>query len=265
MPDSKPTINPVVQTDGLNVVVGWASDFERPARAYAHQNKLPIINEMSSRGGLCLYLDINGWSLIELRQGELDYKGAFRLTLEAKYTARGRDPLILATGKAGTVLDMTAGWGTDALHIASNGRSVVAVERDPRVYLLLEQAAAHLGSLLAPGSLTFFNMDAAEGDFPRRLAAVLPAGHEFELVYMDPMFAGKDAKSAKSKKPMSIMQQLLIPAEAGNESGLFANAMRIAKKRVVVKRALKAPYLDGAVPQGSIKSKLLRFDLYKPG
>lgn len=63
---------------------------------------------------------------------------------------------------------------------------------------------------------------------------------------------------------MAIMQQLVPPPQAGNESALFANAMRIAQKRVVVKRALKAPYIDGRVPQGSIKSKLLRFDLYLP-
>lgn len=257
-------MNQVDQTVQVYVAIGWAHGFERPARAYAHQNKLPIINEIPGWGGLCLYLDKSGWSLIEAKQGTLDYKSEFRPTLEAKYAAQGRDPLIKAMGKASTILDMTAGWGVDALHIASSGRSVIAVERDPRIYLLLHQAVVGAVAFAAPGSLAFLNMDSAAADFPRRLAIALQAGQAFDLVYLDPMFTGKDAKRAKSKKPMSIMQQLVPSPEAGNESALFANAMQIAQKRVVVKRALKAPYINGQVPQGSIKSKLLRFDLYKP-
>lgn len=264
MPDFEPEMNPADQTIDVKLAIGWAQDFERPALRYAHQNKLPIINELSGWGGLCLYLDQRGWSLIESKRGKLDHKGAFQLTLANKHSARGRDPLINAMGKAETILDMTAGWGTDALHIARSGRSVIAVERDPRVYLLLEQAVAGVTAYAAPGSLAFLNLDSAVAAFPYRLADALQGGREFDLVYMDPMFIGKGEKRAKSKKPMSMMQQLVPPPEPGNESALFANAMQIAQKRVVVKRALKAPYIGGKVPQGSIKSKLLRFDLYKP-
>jgi len=251
------------QSDAV-LAIGWAQGFERPARAYAHENKLPIIDEIAGRGGLCLYLDQSGWSLLECRRGKLDHKAAFQLQLQSKYQAQGRDPLINAMGKASRILDMTAGWAADALHIAASGRRVVAVERDPRVYLLLAQAAAQGGNFAAPGSLEFLNLDSAAAEFPQQLKEKLPTGEAFELVYLDPMFSGKDAKSAKTKKPMAIMQQLVPPPEAGNESALFANAMQIAQKRVVVKRALKAPYIDDRVPQGSIKSKLLRFDLYKP-
>ena len=192
MPEFNPETKPEDQTIDVNVAIGWAQDFERPARVYAHQNKLPIINEIPGRGGLCLYLDQSGWSLLESVQGKFDHKGAFRLSLAAKYTAQGRDPLINAMGKANTILDMTAGWGTDALHIASSGRSVVAVERDPVVYLMLDQAAMAAGKLAAPGgSLRFFNMDSATTGFQKRLEAELLPGHEFELVYLDPMFSGK--------------------------------------------------------------------------
>ena len=197
-------------------------------------------------------------------QGKLDFKAAFNLKLQAKYNTPGRDPLINAMGKAVTILDMTAGWATDALHIAASGCEVVAVERDPRVYLMLQQAMAGGDTIAAPGTLKFLNMDSAAAGFQNSLKTALSPDHQFELVYLDPMFSGKGGKRAKSKKPMSIMQQLVLPPEAGNESALFENAMQIAHKRVVVKRALKAPYIDGKTPQGSIKSKLLRFDLYKP-
>ncbi len=257
-PDNKP------QTFDAGVAVGWAPEFERPARSMAHQNKLPIINEIEAWSGLCFYLDEQGWSVLETKRGQLDLRGAFRLQLQPKYAAGGKDPLISAMGKAARVLDMTAGWGTDALHIASGGRSVVAIERHPLVSLLLQQAAASSGDFAAPGQLSFYHLDSAADDFKQQLDEKLGTPADFELVYLDPMFADKSTKKAKSKKPMSIMQQLVPPPEPGNECALFANAMQIAQKRVVVKRALKAPYIDGQVPQGSIKSKLLRFDLYKP-
>jgi len=264
MPEPSPELIKAGPTDDARVAIAWAADFERPARMYAQQNKLPIINEMSGGRGLCLYLDQRGWSILELKQGILNFKGAFQLSLQAKYNANGRDPLIQAMGKASRILDLTAGWGTDALHIALSGRSVVAVERDINVYLLLAQAEKQLGKLASPAALHFLNLDSAADNFAGQLRGIDQQVQDFELVYLDPMFSGKHVKSAKSKKPMAIMQQLVPPPEAGNEAALFANAMKIASKRVVVKRALKAPYIDVRVPQGSIKSKLLRFDLYLP-
>jgi 16S rRNA (guanine1516-N2)-methyltransferase len=188
----------------------------------------------------------------------------FNLRFEARNISRGKDPLLNAMGKARTVLDLTTGWGGDALHIALSGRRVVCVERNPVVYQLLAQASYRLNVAVLAGRLKLLNLDAAGDGFAQQLNRCLKPAEQFELVYLDPMFSNKSLKSAKAKKAMRLMQRLTDTPSISNEQRLFENAMTIAKKRVVVKRGLKAPHITDAKPQGSIRSKLLRFDLYNP-
>ncbi len=251
-----------LHTRNLNAVVaiGWAPGFEADARLFARQNKLPIINETSDWSGLCFCLDAAGWSLKEAPNNGQD---VFVLQFTPKYQARGKDPLLRAMGKASTVLDMTAGWGADALHIAESGRTVIALERHPVVYQLLQQARSELNSDLKQ-RLKFLPVDAAQDNAKQNLTRLLSQTLAFDLVYIDPMFDIKPGSNAKTKRPMRLLQQLVKAPSRTNELCLFRQAMDIARKRVVVKRALKAPYLADKVPQGSIKSKLLRFDLYRP-
>lgn len=244
----------------IAIAISWAPGFKAIAHAFARQNELPIINELGQWSGLCFHLDKRGWSIVETAESRRD---AFVLRFSSKYSAQGKDPLLRAMGKAKSVLDMTAGWGADALHIAESGRNVIALERHPVVYQLLQQARAGLDASLQQ-RLQFFHADVSASDFEKKLFNVLAEKPDFDLVYIDPMFAGKSAKSAKTKKPMTLLQKLVEPPSQDNERQLFDRAMNIAQQRVVVKRALKAPYLANAVPQGSIKSKLLRFDLYRP-
>jgi len=243
------------------VAISWAAGFETPARNFAREYTLPIINELPAWRGLCFFLEPTGWVLKDLSDDRLI---PFVLQFEARYTAQGKDPLLKAMGKARTVLDLTAGWGVDALHIALSGRHVVSVERNPVVYQLLVQARNQLGSSELAERLEFIHLDSARKDFAQCLANKLEPGVDFDLVYLDPMFTDKPLKRAKAKKPMRLMQRLTeVPSER-NEQQLFANALAIAQKRVVVKRGLKAQYITQQVPQGSINSKLLRFDLYQP-
>jgi 16S rRNA (guanine1516-N2)-methyltransferase len=188
----------------------------------------------------------------------------FLLQFEARYVSQGKDPLLNAMGKALTVLDLTAGWGADALHIALSGRRVVSVERNPVVYQLLVQARNQLGDSMLAERLEFVHLDSAREDFAQRLAQKLESEVDFDLVYLDPMFTDKSLTRAKAKKPMRLMQRLTDAPSEHNEQQLFGNALVIAQKRVVVKRGLKALHITRKKPQGSIKSKLLRFDLYQP-
>lgn len=256
MPDNYPGS----QKLNVTIAVSWAPGFQACASAFARENKLPIIDELGAWRGLCFHLNKHGWVIVDAEDTK---QGAFVLEFESRYTAQGKDPLLKAMGKAKTVLDMTAGWGGDALHIAESGREVIAVERHPVVHQLLEQARAKLEADLKP-RLQFLHLDAADGDFVKNLQQKLNQEPGFDLVYIDPMFQDKASKSAKAKKPMRIMQQLTAAPVEDNEQRLFKNAMDIAVHRVVVKRALKAPYIANQAPQGSIKSKLLRFDLYQP-
>ena len=169
----------------------------------------------------------------------------------------------LKKGVMPRVLDGTAGLGRDAFVLASLGCTVQMVERHPVVYQMLKQALSGLDQNLA-NRLCFLHLDSAQNHFERQLKGTFESTMSFDLVYLDPMFQGSTQKRAKSRKPMQIMQQLVSAPTMDNERCLFENAMNIATKRVVVKRALNAAYIDDRVPQGSIKSKLLRFDLYKP-
>ncbi len=243
------------------VAISWAEGFETPARDFARRHTLPIINELPGWRGLCFCLGGGGWVLEDL-SGEM--LSPFVLQFQARHTSRGKDPLLNAMGKAQSVLDLTAGWGADALHIALSGRRVVSVERNPIVYQLLVQARDEMCDSALAERLTFVHLDAAGASFRQDLIRCLESDANFELVYLDPMFAGKSLKRAKTKKPMRLMQRLTDAPSDSNEACLFENALAIAQKRVVVKRGLKAPYITQMKPQGSIRSKLLRFDLYQP-
>ena len=243
------------------VAISWAEGYATPALDFARKHTLPIINELPGWRGLCFCLEADGWALQDL-SGEI--QTPFNLRFEARNVSRGKDPLLNAMGKARTVLDLTAGWGVDAVHIALSGRRVVSVERNPVVYQLLVQARDQLENEELAGRLTFLHLDAAGDDFAHQINQYLIPGEQFELVYLDPMFSDKVLKRAKSKRPMRLMQRLTDTPSDTNERQIFENAMTIAQKRVVVKRGLKASYITDAQPQGSIKSKLLRFDLYNP-
>jgi 16S rRNA (guanine1516-N2)-methyltransferase len=243
------------------VAISWAQGFENPARSFARKHTLPIINQLPGWRGLCFCLEADGWVLKDL-SGEM--LSPFYLQFEPRYVAQGKDPLLKAMGKAKCVLDLTAGWGGDALHIALSGRRVVSVERNPVVYQLLLQAQNNLADTELEIRLNFVHLDAARADFPLTLSRCPGSSDVFDLVYLDPMFTDKALNRARAKKPMRLMQRLTDVPSDSNEKELFDNAMAIAQKRVVVKRGLKAPYIAGNTPQGSIKSKLLRFDLYQP-
>jgi 16S rRNA G966 N2-methylase RsmD len=243
------------------VAVSWATGFETQARNFAREHTLPIINELPGWRGLCFCLGSKGWVLEDF-SGEM--LTPFLLQFEARFVSQGKDPLLNAMGKARTVLDLTAGWGADALHIALSGRRVVAVELNPVVYQLLVQARNQLGDPELAERLEFVHLDAAREDFAQQLKQKLEPVVDFDLVYLDPMFVDKSLKRARSKKPMRLMQRLTDVPSGSNEQYLFENALTIAQKRVVVKRGLKAPHITQKKPQGSIKSKLLRFDLYQP-
>lgn len=98
------------------------------------------------------------------------------------------------------------------------------------------------------------------------------------VVYLDPMFPHKK-KSALVKKGMQMLQGLLLQEEggggdddgdsdvvgsrAGEERRLFDGAMRLATRKVVVKRPVHGAAIVGHVaPSHAVVSKNGRFDVY---
>jgi 16S rRNA (guanine1516-N2)-methyltransferase len=175
-----------------------------------------------------------------------------------------RLPLARAAGVGrgtATVLDATAGLGRDAFVLAALGCRVLAVERSPVVFALLEDG---LRRALAEPSIERVVGDRLEllcGD-ARDVMRELRDGERPDAVLLDPMLGRLG--SARVKKDTRLLQELLPPATEVESAELLALARRTAKRRAVVKRPLRAPPVadDCAV---HIASSRVRWDVYLIG
>ena len=160
------------------------------------------------------------------------------------------------------IVDATAGLGQDSFVLADSGCEVLMLERSPIVAALLadglQRAAANEDAHLLD---TMTRLQLVEQDSFSYLQTLLEGG--VDVVYLDPMFPERN-KSAKVKKEMQLFHQLVgVPdGDPTEEQMLLAEARRVAKYRVVVKRPPKAPVLAGQKPNFELKSKAVRFDVY---
>ena len=170
----------------------------------------------------------------------------------------------LNKGATPTILDGTAGLGRDAFVLASLGCKVQMVERHPVVAALLDDG------------LQRAQQDPDIGDWvSERMKLIHASSHDaldklsddpnFEqpdVVYLDPMYPHPEnkKKSALVKKEMRVFQSL-VGADL-DADGLFEPAMKLASKRVVVKRPDYAAWLHEQKPSMAIETKKNRFDVY---
>jgi 16S rRNA (guanine1516-N2)-methyltransferase len=184
-------------------------------------------------------------------------------SLQQRVQTGGKDLLIRASGlhkeqhKVRRVVDATAGFGSDAWVLAAAGVEVIAVEQDPLVGALLQNALDRaLAQGLAPAQrLTLFTGDAKE----------LNMQAPIDVVYIDPMFSAGRRKAA-SAKSMSFLQDWLQDKYSSQDQlALFEWACDMASVRVVVKRGAKAEPLSSYPPTFQIKGKTHRFDVYQLG
>lgn len=157
--------------------------------------------------------------------------------------------------KSPRVIDVTAGLGQDSFILACLGCDVQMIERSPIIAALVADAleraqhdavfaSLHL-QLIAADSIHFLN-NLSSADYP-------------DVIYLDPMFPSR-SKSALVKKEMRVLRTVVgddIDADA-----LFKLALKIARKRVVVKRSRHAPLLADATPTLQYKGQSSRFDVY---
>jgi 16S rRNA (guanine1516-N2)-methyltransferase len=157
------------------------------------------------------------------------------------------------------VFDATAGFGLDAYLFAAAGCEVTLCERSPILHALLQDGmrrGSQCDDARVRDSVARMHLVAMDSlDLMQQPWAQAP-----EIVYLDPMFPERKKKSAKVKKNMALLQQLLHGDE--EPSGLLAQALALAEKRVVVKRPRHAPNLEGRVPGFTLEGKSSRFDVY---
>lgn len=167
----------------------------------------------------------------------------------------------LKKGQVPSVLDATAGMGKDAFVLASLGCRVQLVERSPVIAALLEDGInralldtstehiARLMNLVHQDSIEFLNSFSESQVAP-------------DVIYMDPMYP-HSKKSAQVKKDMHLFR--LLVGEDLDAGGLLHNALKVANKRVVVKRPAKSGPLAETSPHASSSSPNTRYDIYLRG
>ena len=149
------------------------------------------------------------------------------------------------------ILDATAGWGRDAVVLASFGAEVLMLERQPVMAALLSDGLKRLPPE-SPLKMALINQDAK--DYLQNLD---PLDYP-DVIYIDPMHPLRQ-KSALVKKDMQVLQQLIGPDNDAED--LIRLAMTRARQRVVVKWPQRlAPF---ASPDLIIDGKTVRFDVYQ--
>lgn len=194
-----------------------------------------------------LYLDRQGLALFTQ-----DYNTPFRLSGKALARRGGagrRSELARACGLSSSspqILDACAGFGSDGITLAGLGCEVTLVEREPLVWLMLQDRAQYVAGANARLA------DAHE---------VLREDAVWDVVYLDPMFPPR----RKNALPNRGLQHLrMICGEQDDElAGLLRLALSRARQRVVVKRRPGDPSIAPAHHQ--IASKSVRFDVYLSG
>lgn len=164
----------------------------------------------------------------------------------------------LKGGANPTVLDATGGLGRDAFVLATLGCQVTLLERSQVVAALLEDGLERAAQDPEIGPWVTERMTLKHSDALHYMSAL--EENEFpDVVYLDPMFPHR-RKSAQVKKEMRLLQQLL--GGDADADQLLTAALRVAKKRVVVKRPDYAPNLADMKPTITISSKKHRYDVY---
>lgn len=261
MPVTKPVIAVVVESEDEGVMRAAAILARRLKVELRIRAKPQAAANLRQATDDELVLALNDWGL-ELRDAKTKPGHGVSVdftTLNPKQAARRggfsrNQPLARAIGRhTHTVIDATAGLGHDSALLACMGYRVIAVERSPIVFALLEdglrRAMSDLEVREAVGDrLTILNHDARE------------VFREFspDAIYIDPMFPPKRKASALAKKEIRMVRQVV--GEDEDAADLLDHARRHAP-RVIVKRPTYAPPLAER-PTAEISATLVRYDVY---
>jgi len=239
------------------------------AKTIALRLNLPLLDNVSIDDALqyplLVWIDAGGIGLkqagrkapnpvvIDFVGGALGFRGKrSQHSLELVAKAVG-----IKRGQSLQVLDATAGLGRDAFILATRGCDVQMLERSPVVALMLEDALLRASADIEVANTTD-RMSLQQTDASEFMRSLSPQDYP-EVVYLDPMFPER-SKSASVKKEMRLLQQLLGADMDTKE--LFDVALRIATRRVVVKRPRLAPCISELKPHHVVEGKSGRFDIY---
>lgn len=221
--------------------------------ALANKEKFSLVVEPERRVcDLCDYLyfreGILHFHSNELGEMSFDFEELMKYHRRQNY-ALSKEPLAKALGIRGSgdkrvIWDTTCGTGKDSLLISFFGAHLTSFERNPAVYLLLQDALRRF-----PVDFQLEFGDARTLNFSQRP----------EVIYYDPMYPAKK-KSALARKEMRIFKEIV--GDDPDSSDFLEWALKTATERVVVKRALEAEAIKEK-PTASYTGKSTRYDMYK--
>ncbi|MBT8347163.1 MAG: class I SAM-dependent methyltransferase [Desulfofustis sp.] len=154
------------------------------------------------------------------------------------------------------VLDGTAGFGEDGFVLASLGCTVTMIERSPIIWALLADAVTRSMNNQAIGAIFNRNVTLKLADTIDYLSS---SSNIHDTVFLDPMYPSLP-KSSLNKQRMRTLRELVGDDHDGSE--LLNVALKGARKRVAVKRPIRAVTLDDRKPTFTIPAKSSRYDIY---
>lgn len=181
-----------------------------------------------------------------------------KLNFRIKYAGKGNEIILKAIGIKSnnklSVLDATAGLGTDAFLLASKGCEVLMLERSPIIGALLQDGLARYNKQKS-GVIKLELLLSSSNNY---LAALEFKQHD--VIYLDPMYPPR-VKSALGKKNMRILHTIVGADEDADE--ILTLALKWARKRVVVKRPKFAQNLGSIKPDiVFVSNASSRYDVY---
>ncbi len=190
------------------------------------------------------------------RLPEIDWQSA---DVARRVAGGRRQPLARACGVGSInplrLLDATGGYGRDAFVLAALGAEVTLCERLPMLANALQQA--HQRAL---ESAAVADIAARMRIEPQDAIDWLPqTSAAFDVIYLDPMYAAPGQR-ARAKAPLETLRHL---TDGDPDADHLANqAWEHARRRVVIKRAPKAPALLDRKVSYVLKSNRVRYDIY---
>ncbi len=172
-----------------------------------------------------------------------------------------RSPLAKAAGlKPGirpNIADVTAGLGTDGVTLAMLGCKVLMIERDPVVFALLQDGLDRATANEEFGHILQDNIQLQWGNSITILSHLSPPP---DTILVDPMYP-LQKKGPRNKKEMRMIRNIVGDDHDNYE--LFSTALKIAGKRVVVKRPKGGQVISNFhKPSHQVFMKSGRFDVY---
>ena len=172
-------------------------------------------------------------------------------TTNRRYAPAGKDLLARALGRqCESIIDATAGFGSDTFDFVGRGKIVFAIERAEVAAIMLEAAASACCPGRERGALRVVCGDAIE-----KIGSLKTV----DVIFLDPMFPDRTRHSAKPRKAQQFLRRLA--GEDSDGATLLQVARLHARRRVIVKRPRHAQPLGGT-PDIVHRGKAVRYDVY---